>query len=431
MDRKLFFKTLMLTTFSFSSLGKSSHSNQTGSPENWPGDGKADMSENFNRYLAQNDLLQLPPGKIFKIGNVILKGKKIIGPAKIALTPGAKAAFILEGTNNVIENVEFISQGSGKRPESEIHLGKELEFATIKGCSFRGQTFSAIGSLMNAQKDAPYAQSPWRSKLRVEGCFFHGTYAHHLYFHRLKEVVVTSNFFESSKLDSIRLRQWVENIIISHNHFKNIGTSQSSDSKDAIDCYWSGVSLNIQNNIFDNIATHCMDIKGHSPDQDYGTSKVIITDNQIQRVGFSAILISSGAVTSKGWRAVESIVVSNNHIQGCGHKSKNSNDAAIFMRHNQEMIIIEGNQIHKNHQKGIMLGNFEKNAPISRNIIIKGNMIVKNKSFGIHILGGENILVSSNILDKNKKNIVSEHYRNFKLKNFLAIQNIESEAEDS
>lgn len=430
MKRKDFLKGLILSTFSASALASDKNPAVSESKSIFSygakGDGSNDDSAAFKKYFEHHDVLQIPEGRTFMIGNIILKGKTVRGPGRIRIKPGSKAVFILEGNNNSIQDINFLSIGTGKRPECELMLGRELEMATIRGCIFEGKLFSTVGSELNDTKDKKYVSLPWRSKLIISECNFKGSYAHHLYFHRLREVIVQSNFFEGSGLDSIRLRQWVQNINIVNNHFKDIGTSNSTDSKDAIDCYWSGLNLNISNNQFENISTHALDIKGHSPDADYGTSKVLIVGNQIRNAGFNGILISSAAKTLKGWKAIKNITVANNLIEGCGSKTQNPNDAAIFMRHNQEQILLEGNQIFRNRHKGIMLGNFEKDAPNSRNILIKGNIITENGSFGIHVSGGENVLVSGNILDKNEKGIVSESYRNFKLVNFKSSENIES-----
>lgn len=390
------------------------------------GDGVSDDSEAFRKYFQQHQSITLPGDKTFRLGNIVLHNKQIRGPGKIKIASGARSVFILEGQNNEIADINFVSEGSGKRPECEIMLGKELEFASVTGCSFQGKLFSTLGSELNDVKDEAYSKLPWRAKLVIQNCNFQGKYAHHLYFHRLREVIIANNFFQGSVLDSIRLRQWVSVVNISNNHFKDIGAADKTDSKDAIDCYWSGHNLTIVGNQFENISTHGLDIKGHSPDADYGTSKVIIANNQIRKAGFSGILISSGSKTQKGWKAIRNLTVSQNIIEDCGKSSQNPNDAAIFMRHNQEQILIDGNQIIRNKHKGIMLGNFEKDAPNSRNILIKGNMITENGSYGIHISGGENVLVSSNILDKNEKGIVAEPYRNFKLVNYLKTDNIET-----
>lgn len=430
MNRIDFLKGIFITSLVTTSLRGSAEESPTREKTIFDfgakGDGKTDDSEAIRKYLKINSSLTLPSEFIFRIGNIVLNNKHIRGPGKIRITSGARACFILEGKNNTITDLEFESEGSGKRPECEIMLGKELEYASITGCSFNGKLFSTLGSELNDVKDGSYANLPWRTKLIVQGCNFQGRYAHHLYFHRLKEVIVTDNFFQGSALDSIRLRQWVSIVNITNNHFKDIGAADKTDSKDAIDCYWSGHNLTITGNQFDNISTHGLDIKGHSPDADYGTSRVIISNNQIRKAGFSGILISSGSKTNKGWKAIQNVTVSHNIIEGCGASTQNPNDAAIFMRHNQEQILIDGNQILKNKHKGIMLGNFEKDAPNSRNILIKGNMITSNGSLGIHISGGENVLVTANILDKNEKGLVAEAYRNFKLLNYKASDNIES-----
>lgn len=422
MERKTFLKSLFLIPFI--SQAKASDPEKYRGDLKAIGDGKTDDSKAFQEYLSKNDVLNLPAGRVFKIGNVVLNGKTIRGPGKIQINVGANSAFTLEGNNNRIENVEFISSGKGQRPESEILLGKSLEYAVITGCVFSGNLFNAVGSNMNETKDLVYSNLPWRSKLIISQCQFKGSYAHHLYFHKLENVIVESNFFEKSKLDSIRLRQWVRKINISNNIFKDIGSSSSTDSKDAIDCFWSGLELNIQGNQFENISTHGLDIKGYSPDQDYGTSRVIISGNQFKKAGFSGILISSGSKTDKGWKAIKYVTVSHNHFENCGYATTNPNDAAIFMRHNQENIIIEGNQIVENKQKGIMLGNFEPDATNSRNILINANILTANGSTGIHISGGENVVVSNNIVDRKEKGIVAESYRNFKLINYKASNNI-------
>jgi hypothetical protein len=428
MKRKSFLKALLLTPFLASAFAneKNSHLNDKKSSlmdYGAKGDGIQDDTTAFNKYLALHNSLTLPDGKIFKIGSVVLNGKTIRGPGKIKIKVGENSAFTLLGNGNRIENVEFISEGKGQRPESEILLGEKLDFAVISGCKFSGNLFNAIGSNMNDSMDAPYVKAPWRSKIIISECQFSGSYLHHLYLHRIENLIIEKNFFEKSKQDSIRLRQWVKTINIVNNIFSTIGTSKTTDSKDAIDCFWSGNELNIQGNQFSDIATHCLDVKGFSPDQDYGTSKVIISNNQIRRAGFSGILISSGSKTKSGWKAIQFVTISLNHLEGCGHLTKNPNDAAIFMRHNQEMVSLTGNQIYKNHQKGIMLGNFEPDAPNSKNILINGNILTKNGSYGIHISGGENVQISNNILDGHSKSIVAEAYKKFKLVNYKSTSN--------
>lgn len=429
MKRTSFLKAILLTPFVASTFA--SEKNPAASVKlptlldfGAKGDGIHDDSSAFREYLSHHNSLTLTEGKTFRIGSIILNGKTIRGPGKIKIKTGENSAFILEGNNNRIENVEFISEGRGQRPESEILLGEKLDFAVITGCMFNGNLFNAIGSNMNDVLDAPYAKAPWRSKIIISECKFSGSYLHHLYLHKIENLIIEKNFFENSKQDCIRLRQWVKTINIVNNIFTKIGTSKTTDSKDAIDCYWSGHELNILGNQFSDIATHCLDVKGYSPDQDYGTSKVIISNNQIRRAGFSGILLSSGAKTKQGWKAIEYVTISQNHLEGCGHLSKNPNDAAIFMRHNQEMISVTGNQIYQNHQKGIMLGNFEPDAPNSKNILINGNILNKNASHGIHISGGKNVQVSNNILDNHSKGIVAEPYRTFKLENYQAQNNI-------
>lgn len=426
MNRKDFLKIIVSSAF----FMKSSLAAEKTEKFEAIGDGKHDDTKAFEKYLAKNDSLTLSPNKTYLISNLSIKGKTIYGPGKIKIKPSSKGAFILEGNNNKIINIEFVSSGTGIRPESEILLGEQLEYAVISKCSFKGNLFNAIGSNLNNVKDGPYLKNPWRSKLIISECNFSGSYAHHIYMHKIEDLLINNNFFEKSKLDSIRLRQWVRTSTISNNIFKNIGMSNTTDSRDAIDCYWSGLQLNILGNQIDNVASHGLDVKGYSPDQNYGTSKVIIANNQIRNASYSGILVSSGDKTQSGWKAIKNVTISNNHLEGCGHATNNPNDAAIFLRHNQELINIDSNQIYNNFNKGIMVGNFAEDASISKDILIRGNILKSNgrkgqeQRFGIHISGGENVLVSDNILTDHAKGVVSESYRKFKLKNYKENNNI-------
>jgi hypothetical protein len=403
------------------------------------GNGKSDDTEAFRKYLKSHDSIRLPSGHTFVLGGLELDGKSISGPGSISIRSGSLNALVLKGQGSRVSEITFVGAGTGKRPETHILLEEKTEYALISGCSFEGKLFNAIGCGVNSEIDAPIKDKALRKKIIVSHCRFKGQYSHHLYLHLIENLIVQGNFFEDSGHDSIRLRQLVKTINITDNHFKNIGLAKDMDSRDAIDCFWSGYQLIVSNNHFEDITVHGIDLKGHSPDLDYGTSKVNVIGNQFRNIGFNGMLISSGAKTLSGWKAIKNITIAQNHFEGCGHASTNPNDAAIFMRHNQEMIIIEGNQFYRNFNKALLVGNFEVGAPISRDIIISNNLISNNgrsmvkESYGIHILGGKNIIISSNILSNDvtaknpyqTKGIVVEKYKQYGADEILNAGNIE------
>jgi hypothetical protein len=388
------------------------------------GDGKSDDTRAFKEWFARHDSLNLPQGKCFILGELELEGKSLIGPGVIKIKTGAKSALTLKGISSRIININFIGQGTGRRPEAEVLLAPGLTHAIIEGCTFSGELFNAIGCGVNSEKDKSLNLDDIRANIAVINNQFKGRYSHHLYLHQANNLIITNNFFENSSHDSIRLRQLVKSTTISQNHFKNIGISKDTDSKDAVDCFWSGHQLIISDNHFENIAVNGIDLKGHSPDLDYGSSRVTISGNHFRQVGFSGILISSGEKSAGEWKAIRNVSVVNNHFESCGHASSNANDAALFMRHNQEMVIVNSNQFYGNFNKGIMVGNFAAGAPVSKNILIQNNLFSNNgqsknlERYGIHVLGGSGVIIQGNIITnegnhssfRHNKGIVVEKY---------------------
>ncbi len=391
------------------------------------GDGKTDDTQAFRDWFSRNESLRLPKGKCFVLGELELEGKSLLGPGQIKMKSGAQSTLTLKGNSSRVLNIDFISQGTGRRPEAEILLAPGLRHAIIEGCTFSGELFNAIGCGVNSEKDKALNLNETRTNIAILNNQFKGRYSHHLYFHQIDDLKINNNFFENSGHDSIRLRQLVKSTTISQNHFRNIGTSNGTDSRDAVDCFWSGHQLIISDNHFESVAVHGIDLKGHSPDLDYGSAKVSISGNQFRHIGFSGILISSGEKIAGEWKAIRNVSVVNNHFEGCGHASTNTNDAAVFMRHNQEMVIVNSNQFYGNFNKGIMVGNFAPGAPVSKNILIQNNLLSNNgrtknsERYGIHILGGVGIIIQGNIITNagnsltllHDKGIVVEKYNKY------------------
>lgn len=442
MNRKKFLQLLALgTAFPLSTRAATPVTAATGKTileYGAKGDGKSDDTEAFERAFRNQNEIILPSDKVFILDGLILEGKAIKGPGKISKKPGASSCLILKGDGNTVTDVTFVSKGAGKRPETEILLHSGASTSLIKNCKFEGYGFTCISSGVNTDKDKILKSEISRKGIMISQNHFSGQYVHHLYLHVAEVVSISENFFEKSQFDSIRLRQLVKTCTISGNFFSEIGLSKVPDSRDAVDCFWSGNELVISNNHFNGAAVHALDIKGHSPDLSYGTSRVQITGNQIRNSGHSGILISAGAKTEKGWKSIKHIQIMNNIIEQCGFDTNNPNDAAILMRHGQKNVQIHSNQIFQNKNKGIMVGNFQPGADISRNISIQGNLILNNgrkdqkESYGIHVSGGENVLIAQNIIENRKEEenpfqtsgIVIENYRNYKLKNIKSLNNI-------
>ncbi len=442
MKRSLFLKTLLGISI-LPKIAAASEKNLKANEDIFAfgakGDGRTNDTDAFREWFKHHESLHLPAGKKFVIGDLELIGKSLIGPGTILIKSGSKSALTLKGNSSRVLSVDFKGEGTGRRPEAHIILGPGIEHALIDGCTFSGGLFNAIGCGVNTEKDKSLNAAEIRKKVTISSNQFNGRYSHHLYLHQIDNLIITDNYFENSSHDSIRLRQMVKTITISQNQFKLIGQSKDQDSKDAIDCFWSGHQLIISDNHFEDIAVHGIDLKGHSPDLDYGSSKVNITGNQFRRIGFSGLLISSGDKIAGEWKAIKNINVADNQFEGCGHLSDNHNDAALFMRHNQEMIIIHGNQFYENFNKGIMVGNFAPGAPVSKNIVIQSNLFSNNgrsknvERYGIHVLGGKSIIIGGNIIsneqnlstNQHNKGIVVEKYNNYPVTEVLNQGNIE------
>jgi hypothetical protein len=404
------------------------------------GDGRTNDTEAFREWFKRHESLRLPEGKNFVLGDLELDGKSLIGPGSVTMKSGSKSAVTLKGNSSRILNVDFKGNGTGRRPEAHVLLGPGIDHAIIDGCSFSGGLFNAIGCGVNSEKDKSLDASELRNKITISNNQFKGRYSHHLYLHQIDNLIITDNYFENSSHDSIRLRQMVKTITISQNQFRRIGLSKDGDSRDAIDCFWSGHQLIVSDNHFEDVTVHGIDLKGHSPDLEYGSSKVNITGNQFRRIGFSGILVSSGDKIAGEWKAIRNINVASNQFEGCGYLSNNPNDAALFLRHNQEMIIIHGNQFYDNFNKGVMIGNFAVGAPVSKNIIIQSNLFSSNgrpknaESYGIHVLGGKSIIITGNIISNDSiqsnhqhhKGVVVEKYNNYLATEIINQGNIEN-----
>ena len=378
------------------------------------GDGKTNDSSAVEAALKAHGEAYLPrlKNQFFLLGNIKVNSSKIYGLGKIRKLTKANFIFELSGKKAEISGLSFESQLGSGNGFTEIKIGEDLEFGLIQNNRFDGKIYSAIGADKNGETDGSLRYSSRAKNIKISNNFFKG-YSRPVYLHSVENIDISHNTFQDTFYDAIRLRQNTQFCLISSNTFENIGTVNSTDSQDAVDSYWSGENLIISSNIIKSTNKQGLDIKGMAPQKNYGTGKVIISENHILNTKFSGILLSSGAKRSDGFfQRVHNFIIKGNYIEGCNTARNGVGDAAILSRHGISNLIISENIIQSNHARGISIVNREKDAPQCENVTIisnhcHNNGIKNNKSnLGIHLAGINNFQVMNNFLGniKEKKN---------------------------
>ncbi len=200
------------------------------------------------------------------------------------------------------------------------------------------------------------------------------------------------------------MRQAVEEVIISHNKFDDVGISEQEVSRDAVDSYWSGRELILSNNLISKTGCMGFDIKGAEPQGKYQTGQVVIANNFIKETRYSAILLSSAGVPAKARaRLVGSMVVQGNFISACNRKNQSENDAAIWVHHGLYRTQINNNHIDTHRGHGIALTNFFKGALGLQSLQVNSNMIYgcryQGKAAGLYVHQITGLQMNSNMVE--------------------------------
>ncbi|MCO4755233.1 MAG: right-handed parallel beta-helix repeat-containing protein [Bacteriovoracaceae bacterium] len=379
-----------------------------------------------NKAPLQNPKNTFLSGKTIKIKDLLLEdNSSIVGHGTIEIE--AADAIKVKGKDVLIQNVSFVCKVPTKNQSSVIRMLEGCENLRVVNCEFRGMAYCVVKADINSSLDKNLTY-----KTPVNGFSFIGNlcdgFSRQLYLHNVQNLKITGNTFKNCLRDAIRLRQAVKSVIISENHFENIGES-AGESADAIDTYWSGEELIISSNLIKGCAVHGLDLKGISPDAEGQTSKVLVLGNIIQNCGFSGILASSGAHVKGATNSVSKFQFRSNIISGCNINNKNPNDAAIFLRHGVRECIISQNQISNHNGHCVVIGNFEDKALQAQDLIVSENQITANSGSCLVSLGAKNMLINNNIF-KHKKGhasiVAPDSYRKFKKTNFLEKDNLDS-----
>jgi parallel beta-helix repeat protein len=231
-------------------------------------------------------------------------------------------------------------------------------------------------------------------------------YARPIYLHSVGNITIEGNELRDSNFDAIRLRENDGYCLINGNQFINIGDPSWPDTqtRDAVDVYWSGSTLTITNNIVKVTAFAGFDIKGVAADGSYRTQKVIVSNNQIYRTRFSGILIGGYGNGVDQW--IDSVIVSDNIITECNQNNDVTDGYGIRVESFAKYINIHDNIVSFCFGRGIMINNTIGSGN-PKSVRVAGNLCMNNGrsavqtalEAGIHINGADGLIVSDNICE--------------------------------
>lgn len=333
--------------------------------------GKTDVTAQLQKMLDTQGEVILPKGR-FQVKGLRLNRHRLSGAGTI-FSPDTTPALIITGPQVTIDGLSFNSMNT--KGLAEIQLTESTDFLSIQNCHFQGDVRSAITADINGTDDQSLKFKRPAKKILITQSEFKG-YVSPLYLHSVEHLTVTNNFFAESQFDAIRLRQNVKYAIISQNHFENIGTAKELMSRDAIDAYWSGQKLIISQNIVRKTSAHGFDIKGIEPQGKYGLKDVIISDNILEQIGYSGILISAELPTTKGlWPTVGNVIIKGNIVTEFNQTQQDIDYAGIWLHHGLTSVIVDSNIVDAVHGHGISVTNWNKKAPKNQLISITNNLV--------------------------------------------------------
>ncbi|WP_026829766.1 right-handed parallel beta-helix repeat-containing protein [Exiguobacterium antarcticum] len=372
-------------------------------PVKGKGDGITDDTEAFNQALSISDVVYVPKGKTYLIGNVIVDGKKIIGHGKIKKMNSAECAFHLKGNEATIEGLIFIAQASVGQPNTDIKLGEGAKNCKIFNNTFLSPIYSAIaGAVDTLQGGVPYATNA--SGVLISSNVFKGPYARPMHLHSIDNLTIETNIIRDCNYDAIRLRENDGYCIINANQFINIGDPAWVDdqTRDAVDTYWSGDTLTITNNIVRKTAFAGFDIKGIVGSN--MSRRIIISNNQIQDTRYNGIHIYGDVDNNLLY--LDSVIISDNIITGCNQNKNASGSHGIHLKGCAKYVNIHDNIVTSCFGRGIFVNNAYAGS-IQKSFKVSGNLCVNNgiqnvtgdAEAGINITGVDGVILTNNICE--------------------------------
>jgi parallel beta-helix repeat protein len=367
------------------------------------GDGITDDSQAFIDALSASDIVFVPRGKTYLIGNVVVSGKTIIGHGTIKKKSTSESAFHIQGNGTSISGLTFASQASSGQPNTDIKLGEGASNVRILNNTFNSPTYAGIaGSVDSLNGGTPYTTRV--SGVIIANNVFKGGYARPIYLHSVDNITIDGNIIRDCNFDAIRLRENDGYCIINANQFINIGDPSWPDdqTRDAVDTYWAGDTLTITNNIVRKTAYAGFDIKGVVGSSQ--SRKVIVSGNQIQDTRYNGIHIYGDVDNNLLY--IDSVIVSDNIISGC-NQNKTANSAhGIAFKGCAKYVNVHDNIITSCFGRGIYVYNAYTGS-IQKSFKITGNLCVNNglqgtatdPDAGINVTGVDGVIISDNICE--------------------------------
>jgi hypothetical protein len=361
------------------------------------GNGIADDTVIINSLAATGKDIFIPKGKTFKItSTIILDSVKLYGGGTLLKgNPTLQNFIVMKGESPTVQGVKFIAADSASTARNVIYIDEGAKNVTISNNDFKdiGSTYCAI-TASNPADGNLYS-------LNVDGLSiientFDG-FSRHLFLASVDNLKVIGNTFRKSRHDSIRTRRNMRGIIITNNHFLNIGqyVEGNTETKDFIDAFWSGRDMIISNNYMENCASVGIDIKGVSSIDDLGldgvNSKVIITNNIIKKTRASSISLKGDLGKNFGQYIIKGNLLSES---GVGATDRNLSAVVVSGVGTAQ---VEGNFIFSNYGRGILLNNNIENGAILGYAIITGNTFQNNGSADIRYDISKGCLITNNI----------------------------------
>jgi len=372
------------------------------------GDGKTDDSLAFCDAFTSGDRILIPSGMTFLIGDIKVTNQTLFGGGTIRKKSDSPWAFHIIGDGAVINGLRFYAEHTSGQPNADIRLGDGARNVRIINCCFESSTYSAV------------AGAGWNEpeyKNHVSGVIFSnnivkGKYARPLYLYSIDHITIKGNIIRDCQFDAIRLVDNDGFCLIDGNQFINIGDPCWPDeqTRDAVDCYWSGDHIVISNNIINTGAAHGLDIKGFAKDGSHGSRKIVVCNNQIYGTRYSGINISGDSDYDEqgSFKSIDGVIVSGNIIEGCNQNNRdgtgNMGDAAIHCRGLCSYLAISQNYVVSNFSRGIFINSIPDKA-ISKSIMVNNNLCVNNgykdhtDGVGIIIFAVDGLIVTNNICE--------------------------------
>lgn len=385
------------------------------------GNGITDDTQAFADTLALSDVVYVPRGKTYLIGDVDITGKVIFGDGVIKKKASSESAFHVKGDGSRIEGLTFLGESTSGQPSSDIKLGDGAKNITISSCYFQSPVYSAISGSVDTGVVGGALYVNYVDGVVISNNVFKG-YARPLFLHSIKNITISNNIIRDTSYDAIRLRENDGYCLINGNQIINAGMKDvtfdtngnpvwiDAQTRDAVDVYWSGNNLTITNNIIKTTACMGLDIKGVAPDGSYGSSKVIISNNQIYKTRFSGIVVygSSDYDGLGAYRFADGVVITENIVQECNQDNKNGlgtlTEAGIHLKSLVSYATVSDNYVISNYSHGIYVHNSDAGKAMCRGIRVTGNLCVNNghsaqTGVGISTAGVDGLIVSENICE--------------------------------